>query len=228
MKCAVVIPAAGSGLRFGSETPKQYLPLRGRPLIAYAVEKFLGQECVEQLIICASDVYHPTLRDMIREFSWRDVTLVEGGLSRQHSVHNGVRAAAEECQMVAIHDAVRPFFAADTFRSVLAAAASCGAALPVRSINETVHEVIGGKIEQTIDRDRLRAAQTPQCFRRRILLEALERAIRDGFVGTDEASLVAHYGHEVRAVEGDSMNLKITRPEDLRCAEANFELWSRP
>jgi 2-C-methyl-D-erythritol 4-phosphate cytidylyltransferase len=229
MNCVVIIPAAGSGLRFGGDVPKQFLPLRGQPLIAYAIEKFLREPSVKRVVICVAQDRRTEFERMVVTRGWKTVDVVLGGVSRQDSVFRGLVAASSgSAEFVAVHDAVRPFFTIATFRGVLAAAADCGAALPALPINETIHRVVDNFIVETAERSQWMGAQTPQCFRAKVLQEVLDRARADGFEATDEAGLATHYGYRVRVVTGDPQNLKITRPPDLHAAEANFEEWSKP
>lgn len=226
MKCSVVIPAAGSGTRFGSETPKQFLLLRGRPLIAHAVERFLNQAAVDRVVICGARAQLGRLEELKGDRGWERVLIVEGGDSRRDSVAAGVRAVQESnAELVAVHDAVRPFFGSETFRLLLEAASLDGAALPALPVTETIHRVEGELVAETPDRSHWYSAQTPQCFRIELLKDLLDRAIEDGYAATDEAGAAARYGHRVRIVRGDWMNVKITRPEDLLAAEANFDRW---
>ena len=162
---------------------------------------------------------------MVKSYAWRDVDLVEGGETRQGSVARGLAAIRDDVELVAVHDAVRPFFHSTTFRDVLAAAVEAGGALPAMPLDDTIHRVADDRLIETLDRNSLIAAQTPQGFRLGVLRDALERAERDGFQGTDEASLCARYGAVVKIIKGDAMNVKITRTEDLAAAEANFDRW---
>src|SRR5207302_626444 len=136
----------------------------------------------------------------------------------QESVIRALEAAEGELDLVAVHDAVRPFFKTATFHALLDAAAEHGAAFPAMPVTDTIHIARGGRLVSTPERDQLVAAQTPQCFRIGILHDVLEKAKRDGVDGTDEAGLAARYGYEVRVVPGDAANFKITRAADPRSA----------
>lgn len=225
--CSVIIPAAGSGSRFGSTIPKQFLLLRGRPILAHAVERFRSSGRVSRIVLCADSAQRARVEEMISVNGWAETVVAEGGATRQESVLNGLElVGTDQTGLVAVHDAVRPFFTGATLERVLEAATEFGAAVPVTSMVETVHRVEGGFIRGTPDRSLLVAAQTPQCFRLGILREALQRATAEGISGTDDAGVVARYGHSVRIVDGDRFNMKITQPEDLYAAEANFDRWS--
>lgn len=214
----VIVPAAGSGTRFGGEIPKQFQPLAGKPILQHVVERFLLHDDVARVVVPVTE----QLLTVVAQSSNDRVLFVAGGDTRQQSVTNALRAAGHEYDLVAVHDAVRPFFADATFRAVLAAAEEFGAALPAVPVRDTIHETRDSFIDLTLDRGSLVLAQTPQCFRFDVLRDVLERGARDGDEGTDEAGLAARYGVKVRVVPGDSINFKITRPDDLAMAEAIY------
>ncbi len=214
----VIVPAAGSGTRFGGEIPKQFQPLAGKPVLQHVVERFLFHQDVAKVVVPVTE----QLLTVVAQTGGDRVQFVAGGDTRQQSVTNALRAAGHEYDLVAVHDAVRPFFADATFRAVLSAAEEFGAALPAVPVRDTVHETRDSFIDLTLDRSSLVLAQTPQCFRFDVLRDVLERAARDGDDGTDEAGLAARYGVKVRIVPGDSINFKITRPDDLAMAEAIY------
>jgi len=219
----VIIPAAGSGSRFGGDVPKQFQPLAGKPIVQYVVERFLLSGLVEKIVVSVTDALLTTMKQAAGDH----VQFVAGGDTRQRSVINALDAAGVEYDVVAVHDAVRPFFRIATFADVLDAAREDGAALPALPVSDTIHSTRDDHLAGTIDRSNLVAAQTPQCFRYDVLRDALDRATTDGFDATDEAGLAAHYGYEVRVLAGDPFNIKITHPADLALAEAHFEEWSR-
>jgi 2-C-methyl-D-erythritol 4-phosphate cytidylyltransferase len=217
----VIIPAAGSGTRFGGDVPKQFQPLGGKPLVQRAVERFLFDPTVTRVIVPVME----KLVDAVKSSPGERVTFVAGGETRLQSVTRGLEAAGGDFDLIAIHDAVRPFFSLDTFHATLDAAREHGAAFPGISLPDTVHKIANEAIAATLDRSVLVAAQTPQCFRADVLREVLARAAREDADATDEAGLAAKYGHHVHLVRGDSMNFKITRPEDLVMAERIYAEW---
>ncbi len=217
----VIIPAAGSGSRFGSGVPKQFQSLAGKPLLQHVIERFLVDQEVDRVIVPVAEMLLDSVTPSAR------VTFVAGGETRQQSVIRGV-AAAGDAEWIAVHDAARPLFSTAIFHAVVNAARATGAALPVIPVADTIHEMNeDATIAKTLDRSTLGAAQTPQCFRAEILREILERAQREGIEGTDEAGLAARFGHRVQAVPGDPRNLKITVPEDLEIAESYLRQWSQ-
>jgi 2-C-methyl-D-erythritol 4-phosphate cytidylyltransferase len=217
----VIIPAAGSGMRFGGDVPKQFQPLGGKPLVQRVVERFLFDPVVTRVIVPVME----KLVDAVKSSPGERVTFVAGGATRLQSVTRGLEASGGEFDLVAIHDAVRPFFSLDTFHATLDAAREHGAAFPGIPLPDTVHEIAAEAIAKTLDRSVLVAAQTPQCFRADVLRDILARAAREDADATDEAGLAAKYGHHVHLVRGDSMNFKITRPEDLVMAERIYAEW---
>ena len=222
MSVLVIIPAAGAGTRFGTPIPKQFQPLAGKPLVQYIVERFLLSGLVEKIVVAVSDALLAT----VKQAPGDRVQFVAGGETRQQSVIAAFNAAGTEFDVVAVHDAVRPFFRMRTFEALLDAARESGAALPALPITDTIHVTRDGKLSATVDRSNLVAAQTPQVFRYDVLRDALDQALRERFDGTDEAGIAARYGYDVRVILGDPFNIKITRPEDLAMAEAHFEEWS--
>jgi 2-C-methyl-D-erythritol 4-phosphate cytidylyltransferase len=220
MSIVVIIPAAGTGTRFGGQLPKQFHPLDGKPLIQHVIERFLLDENVTRVVVPVAEMLLASVKNSER------VAWVAGGETRQQSVIRGL-AEAGDAELIAVHDAARPLFSSEMFHAVVAAAREVGAALPVVPVTDTIHVMNGdATVAQTIDRSMLAAAQTPQCFRAEILRDVLARAESEGITGTDEAGLAARFGYTVKAVPGDPRNLKITVAEDLAIAEAYLRQWS--
>lgn len=219
----VLIPAAGMGTRFGAPIPKQFQPLAGKPLVQYVVERFLMSGMVDRVFVAVAEPLLAT----IKQAPGDRVRFVAGGQTRQQSVILALTAAGGEYDVVAVHDAVRPFFKLSVLAALIEAARRHGAAFPGLPLTDTIHATREGRLSATLDRSNLVAAQTPQVFRYDVLRDALDRAQREEFDATDEAGLAAHYGYEVQVLTGDPVNIKITRPEDLALAEAHFEEWSK-
>lgn len=218
---AVIIPAAGTGSRFGGELPKQFHPLAGKPMIQHVVERFLLDENVSRVIVPIAEILLASVTNSER------IVWVAGGETRQQSVIRGL-AETRDAELIAVHDAARPLFSEATFHAVVAAAREFGAALPVVPVTDTIHLMSNdATIVETLDRSMLAAAQTPQCFRADVLRDVLVRAQLEGIEGTDEAGLAARFGYTVKAVPGDPRNLKITVPEDLVIAESYLQQWSQ-
>ncbi len=220
MPLAVIVPAAGTGSRFGGGLPKQFQSLAGKPVIQHVIERFLLDEQVTRVIVPVAEVLLANVKNSDR------VSFVAGGETRQQSVIRGL-AEAEDVELIAVHDAARPLFSIEMFHAVVEAARVFGAALPVVPVTDTIHLMNSDStVAQTLDRAMLGAAQTPQCFRADLLRDILARAEAEGIDGTDEAGLAARFGHRVKAVPGDPRNLKITVPEDLAIAESYLQQWS--
>lgn len=216
----VIVPAAGTGSRFGGQIPKQFQQLAGKPIVQHVIERFLLDESVMRVVVPVAEVLLSGVKNSER------VTFVAGGETRQQSVMRGL-AEAGDAEIVAVHDAVRPLFAMEMFHAVATAAREHGAALPIVPVTDTIHVMTEqATVSETLDRTMLGAAQTPQCFRLDIFREVMERAVREKIDGTDEAGLAARYGHRVQAVPGDPRNLKITLPEDLVIAESYLQQWN--
>jgi 2-C-methyl-D-erythritol 4-phosphate cytidylyltransferase len=220
MSLVVIVPAAGTGSRFGSGIPKQFQQLAGKPLVQHVIERFLLDENVDRVVVPVSERLLASVKNSER------VAFVAGGETRQQSVIRGL-AEAEDADLIAVHDAARPLFSTAIFHAVVAAATEVGAALPVIPVADTIHVMnTDATVAQTLDRAMLGAAQTPQCFRADILRDILERAQREGIEGTDEAGLAVRFGYTVKGIPGDPRNLKITVPEDLEIAESYLQQWS--
>lgn len=222
MSVAVIIPAAGSGKRFGGMLPKQFVTLAGMPVLARTLAAFGQADCVQTIVVAAHPDYTAAVRSMAGEYGIAKLrACVAGGEERQHSIMNAldVREVAA-CDVVLVHDAVRPFVDEEFICSVVDAARRYGAAVPGLAPKDTVKEVdAAGRVVRTHERAMLRAVQTPQGFDRQLLREAYRKASRDGFLGTDDASVVEHAGHTVHVVDGREDNIKITTPLDMRLAE---------
>lgn len=222
---AVVVPAGGAGRRMGG-VRKQYLELHGEPVLSHALRPFIEHPDVEWIVVAmpSEDLASPP--PWLRDLDPR-IELVAGGRERGDSVYAALRAVPEAAQIVAVHDAARPLVTPEIIdRTLDAAAAGTGAiaAVPVTDTLKVVDE--DRSIRSTEDRSRYWRAQTPQAFPRTVLLEAYHRAFEEGFVGTDEASLVERIGERVVVVDGAEENIKVTRPGDVAIAEALLRLRS--
>ena len=218
---SLIIPAAGLGRRLGADTAKAFVDLGGMPILCRTMERFDGIELIAQRIVAAGPGDVDTARRHLEKW---DVTVVEGGALRQNSVAAALSAA--QCTHVAIHDGARPFVSRSLIQRVLEAALKTGAAIAALPVTDTVKRVENGLIAETIPRDCLWAAQTPQAFHTDLLREAFGRIHGKGMEVTDDARLVEMAGHPVRVVEGECENIKITTPEDLE--EARWILRKYP
>ena len=225
--CAVIV-AGGSGERFGDPRGKQFVELAGLPLMCWSIAAFEQAPSVARLVVvCAPDRAAQVEKDVLARLSLKKpVALTPSGATRQDSVLSGLGAVPRDLEFVAVHDAARPLVEAEMIEAAIAAVrqdpALAGAILATRSV-DTLKLVEGTTIVATPDRSFYWAAQTPQVFRRRVLLAAHKAAARDEYLGTDDASLVERMGGKVRVVESSRDNIKVTLPEDLALAEAALE-----
>ena len=226
-KVAVILPAAGLGTRMRPSTPekagtsrKQFMLLDGSPILLHTIRKFVACPLVTEIIIALR-------RDDIEWVSERieadkpdkPVRLVEGGETRQHSVENALALVSPDTDLVAVHDAVRPFIEEEVLQKVIEEAAASGAAIVGIVPVDTIKQVHLAKVRATLPRERLILTQTPQVFRLELLREAFAKASQDNFVGTDESSLVERLETvEVSVVLGSDRNIKITKPSDMQLA----------
>lgn len=222
---ATIVVAAGQGRRFGGEIPKQFLPLRDRPLLAYSLLSFDRHPRVDEIVLVTNLQWLSRIQqEIIAPFEIRKVSaIVAGGKERQDSVAAGFRAITGSCQLVAVHDAVRPLFSAQLFERTIAGCQHADGCIPACAPRDTVKEVDHETVVRTLPRHSLRLVQTPQVFRRDALKHAFQYAYEHGLTGTDEAALLEAAGATVVWVEGEERNLKITAPLDLRVAELFYQ-----
>jgi 2-C-methyl-D-erythritol 4-phosphate cytidylyltransferase len=240
MKVVVIIPAAGLGTRMApvpvgakgkqKKTPpsKQFTELGGTPILIHTLRKFALADAVSEIWIALRENeiagFRARLESEAQDVLKKKVELVVGGEHRQQSVENALNAvAAAADDIVLVHDAVRPFVTREIIQEVIEAAEKYGAAIAALPAIDTVKQVErtaeGALIKATIPRASIVMAQTPQGFRYHVIKKAFDEAASDGFLGTDEASLVERSGHDVAVVMGSPRNIKITAPADMELAE---------
>jgi 2-C-methyl-D-erythritol 4-phosphate cytidylyltransferase len=203
----------------GGATPKQFLSLEGVPIFVHTLRKFAASEAINEIFIgVRPEEMDRVSKAIATEHFAKDVRLVAGGASRQETVARCLDQAPPETDVVVVHDAVRPFIELAMIRQVVDAARKDGAAILGIPSVDTVKKVERQIIMGTIPRERIVLAQTPQAFRYPILRQAFDRALAEGYYGTDESSLVEHDGHDVTALMGSDRNIKITKPSDLPLA----------
>jgi len=224
MRVSALIPAAGMGKRMGAGINKQYLLLAGRPILAHTLAVFEQAPFVDQVYLIVPEDEIPFCREnVVERYGFAKVRrIVAGGSERQHSVLNGLRAmeSPHPDDVVVIHDGVRPFVPLPVLESSVETARLHDGALVAVPVKDTVKVVKDGTVVETPPRESLWLAQTPQTFRYGVIRDAHERAAAEGWLGTDDASLLERLGMSVRIVAGDYGNFKITTPEDLILAEA--------
>ncbi len=224
MRVAALIPAAGMGKRMAAGMNKQYLKLGGKPILAHTLAVFEHAAFVDDIYVMVPEDEIPYCREnVIERYGFAKVRrLVAGGSERQQSVFNGLKATEglDPDDIVIIHDGVRPFVPPEAVRQSVDVARLHDGALVAVPVKDTVKITAEGVVVDTPGRANIWLAQTPQTFRYRIILDAHEKADREGFLGTDDSSLVERMGKRVRIVMGDYRNIKITTPEDMHLAEA--------
>lgn len=226
MKVSVILPAAGLGTRMARTSAekagvsrKQFMLLDGSPILLHTIRKFVGCPQVTEIVVALRNEDMGWVRELLaREAFATPVRLVQGGDSRQDSVENALASLAPDTDLVAVHDAVRPFIDRPTIEKAIQHAAETGAAIVGIVPVDTVKQVRKDKVYGTLPRQSLVLAQTPQVFRYALLREAFQRAREDGFTATDESSLVERLETEVSVVLGTDRNIKITKPTDMDLA----------
>lgn len=219
-KFAVILAAAGRSSRFGDAFRKKpFVDLAGKAVWLRAVEPFAAHPDVVQIVIVVSPDDMDWFKEKFRpNLAFMDIQVIAGGNERADSVQNALDVIRSEIDLVAVHDAARPLITKDCVGQVFKEAIKSGAAIPAAPITGTIKRVKENSIKETVSREGLWEAQTPQVFQKELLLKAY--AERDGFIATDEAQLVERLGHSVSVVECSSVNIKITTQQDLKLAGA--------
>ncbi len=224
----VIIVAGGKGLRMGSDIPKQFLPIGGKPVLMRSIERFHEYSADLQIILVLPKEQQEYWRQLCREYAFPlpqsgedgkgPYLLADGGETRFHSVQHGLALIPDDAEgVVGVHDGVRPFPSTDVIRNCYEIARTAKAVIPVIPVVETVRH-LEGDTSVTVPRGDYRLVQTPQCFDIQLLKTANHQPYNDGF--TDDASVVEAFGHPVTLVDGNRENIKITTPYDLTIAEA--------
>jgi 2-C-methyl-D-erythritol 4-phosphate cytidylyltransferase len=218
MKADAVIVSAGKGLRFMDGKKKQFHSLGGKPILAHTLDKFETCPLIRSiLLVVGQEDMDYCLKEIIEQYKFQKISqIVPGGKRRQESVKNGIDALPRDADVVAIHDGVRPFVTKAMIEDTIHSAERVGAVVLAMPVKDTIKvSNPDGTVLKTLDRESLWQIQTPQTFRVSVIKEAYYRAAEDGFVGTDDASLVERLGVKVHILPGSYTNIKITTPEDL-------------
>jgi 2-C-methyl-D-erythritol 4-phosphate cytidylyltransferase len=234
MKVSVIIPAAGLGTRMGRSAPekegisrKQFMLLNGSPILIHTIRKFVSAPSVTEIVVALRADDLAWAGDLFKAQGLANsVRVVKGGETRQQSVENALAAISDDTDLVAVHDAVRPFVLRETIEKVISEAKETGAAIVGIVPVDTVKQVHRNKVRATLPRERLILTQTPQVFKLKLLRDAFEKARQDLFIGTDESSLVERLEVEVSVVLGTDRNIKITKPSDMDLARLYLMLES--
>ena len=224
MEKTIIIVAGGQGMRFNSEKPKQFLYLREKPIVMHTIDLFHNYDRKMQIILGISEHFFSYWESVCEQFHF-DVPhiLSPGGETRYNTVKNAL-PEIKKGNLVGIHDAVRPLIYRSTIDRCYEAAEKSGAAIPCVQVHNSIREVTK-EGSSWVDREKLRAVQTPQVFLYDVLMKGYEQEYSESF--TDDASVVEKAGYPVTLVEGNTENIKITEPEDLVFAEAVFEYYKK-
>lgn len=224
INAAAIIAAGGAGLRMKQSRPKQFSLLADIPMLIHSIRTFVHVAEITHIVLVVPESYLQYSKELIGQFKLKKIhAVVAGGELRQHSVQIGLSHVPSEIDLVAVHDGARPLVSQDIIVACLYQAHKSGAAIasvPVKDTIKRVTEIGGLIIQSTLDRSRLWQAQTPQAARVALLKKGFSVAAKDGFVATDEASLLEHIGCQVTLVTDSPLNIKITRPADMLIAEA--------
>ncbi len=214
----VIIVAGGKGLRMGSDIPKQFLPINGKPVLMRTLERFRQYSEDLQIILVLPKSQQEYWQKLCKQYQFKvEYQLANGGETRFHSVQNGLALVPDDAEgVVGVHDGVRPFPSIEVIRNCFDTARTAKAVIPVIPVVETVRH-LEDNTSVTVPRGDYRLVQTPQTFDIQLLKAANRQPYNDGF--TDDASVVESYGHEITLVEGNRENIKITTPYDLKVAE---------
>ena len=227
----VIIVAGGKGLRMGSDIPKQFLPIGGKPVLMRTIERFREYAEDLQIILVLPEAQQDYWRQLCEQYHFEvDYLLANGGETRFHSVQNGLALIPDDAQgVVGVHDGVRPFPSIEVIRNCYETARTAKAVIPVIPVVETVRHLDNAQCtmhnaqsSHTVPRSDYRLVQTPQTFDIQLLKAANRQPYNDGF--TDDASVVESYGHQITLVDGNRENIKITTPYDITVAEALCKL----
>ncbi len=216
MKVFAVIPAAGKGIRSGFAAPKQYLKIFGKELLFYTLQVFQTNDLVNEIIVAADPIYFKLLQKLKEKYKISKLELlVEGGKERQDSVYNALQILnAKENDIIVVHDAARPLLSQKTLTESILCAKKNGNAIVCLKAKDTLIKQRGNKVKY-IKRDEVHLVQTPQVFRYKDLLSAMQSARTDKFIGTDESILINRLGKKINIVEGSLINFKVTTGNDI-------------
>ncbi len=221
-----IITGAGSGIRMGGEIKKQYRLLDGIPILIRSLDPFFASGLISSIIVTAPEEDVDYCTNLIKQYfepATKPFLVIAGGLERQDSVFGALQHCPEETALVFIHDAVRPFISLELIEELRDLAIEAKAVVPAARLKNTIKQVSGEYLENTLVRDRLVQVFTPQVFDFKLLKDSYETAYRDGYISTDDAALVEHFGAKVRYHLTNDMNLKITDEWDLTLAHLLIE-----
>lgn len=221
MKNIAIIVCSGNGSRMNMQKPKQFINIYGKPIICYTLDIFQKCASIDEIIIVTNDKYIQFFKKNIMHKYTKIKKVIAGGLERMFSVYNGIKAVENTDCNVVIHDGVRPFVKDEHIAKTIDKVSVCGACILGVLAKDTVKICKGNTVSYTLERKNVWIIQTPQVFRYDIIKNAYEKAIKDGYMATDDASVVEYMGGKVVIVEGDYENIKITTKDDLKMFNKN-------
>ncbi len=230
MKADAVIVSAGKGHRFMEGKKKQFYLLAGKPILAHTLNKFETCPLIHSIVLVVGEEdMDYCMNEIIEKYHYRKISqIVPGGRRRQDSVKNGIDALSKDVEVVVIHDGVRPFVTKAMIEESIHSAIRFGAVVVAMPVKETIKIAhLDGTVLKTLDRESLWQIQTPQTFQAHLIKEAFHKAAEEGFIGTDDASLVERLGVKVHILPGSYANIKITTKEDLMLAHLFLSVSSR-
>lgn len=217
----ILIVAGGKGIRMKSEVPKQFVELNGMPVVMRTIDAFSVDHQIDQITLVIPNGYLSYWKDLCEKHHFSAaLNIIEGGPQRYHSVKRGLSMVPNDA-LVAIHDAARPFVTKEILSAGFKIATKKGNAIPAISINESLRE-ISGSLSKSVNRNRYKIVQTPQFFHASLIKKAYQQPFNERF--TDDATIMEAFGHQIYLFEGEPLNIKITKPEDLKLAESMIRI----
>ncbi len=222
MKITAIIAAAGFGERFGEK--KQLKLLNGRPLLFHTIQPFIKSELISEiLVVVPKDDVIQVDREFKSTLTSKKIEVISGGKTRQESVNNGLKISDKESELICVHDGVRPFVTLSLIEKVIKASMEHDGAILAAPSSDTIKKIMGDQILETLPRETIWRAQTPQVFSKAALEEAIQIAIDENLEGTDESSILEKIGYQIGFIESSPLNIKITTKEDWIFAKAIYK-----
>lgn len=226
MKTCVIIPAAGFGKRMQNDINKQFIMLEEMPILAHTINAFESSPLIDEIIVvCAKNEIEICKREILEKYGFSKVVdVVAGGETRQESVYNGLKHLNEDIENVLIHDGARPFISDEIIQRIIDCMETEAAVIVGVKEKNTIKKVVDGYVEETIPRENVWEIQTPQAFKKKLILDSYENNYAELGYFTDDSSIAEASGNRIKIVEGDYFNIKITTPEDLVLGKAILEM----
>jgi len=225
MIVSAIIPVAGLGKRFGSNTPKQFQKIGGQPIISITLQKFVSLNEINHGVVVVAENEMDSSRNLLRHIKgFNDkFEIISGGVERQDSVYNGLKNVPPESDIVVVHDGVRPLVSSQLIIKSIQTAVESGACIAALPVKDTIKRVTNDTVLETIPREHLWQVQTPQAFKYTVLMEAHEKARDVNFYSTDESALVEWSKHPVKIILGENQNIKVTTSADLELCRLYYK-----